>query len=366
MNTLEQEYDIVVIGGGTAGPMAAIKAKEHDRELRVLLVDKANVKRSGAISMGMDGLNNAIVPGHATAEQYTREITVANDGIVNQAAVYAYASHSFETLRQLDRWGVRFEKDETGDYAVKKVHHMGAYVLPMPEGHDIKKVLYRQLKRARIPIANRLVCTRLLTDAEGAVNGVLGFDCRSGDFHVIRAKAVILCCGAAGRLGLPSSGYLMGTYENPTNAGDGYAMAYHAGAELANLECFQINPLIKDYNGPACAYVTGPLGGYTANARGERFIECDYWSGQMMWESTRNSKAAMARCSSSSTTWRRKPSRPSRTSSMATNAPVAGSSTPGAAPTTASRWSRCTFPRSASAPATRPPACGSTRRPRPA
>lgn len=284
MNTLEQEYDIVVIGGGTAGPMAAIKAKEHDRELRVLLVDKANVKRSGAISMGMDGLNNAIVPGHATAEQYTREITVANDGIVNQAAVYAYASHSFETLRQLDRWGVRFEKDETGDYAVKKVHHMGAYVLPMPEGHDIKKVLYRQLKRARIPIANRLVCTRLLTDAEGAVNGVLGFDCRSGDFHVIRAKAVILCCGAAGRLGLPSSGYLMGTYENPTNAGDGYAMAYHAGAELANLECFQINPLIKDYNGPACAYVTGPLGGYTANARGERFIECDYWSGQMIWE----------------------------------------------------------------------------------
>ncbi len=53
---------------------------------------------------------------------------------------------------------------------------------------------------------------------------------------------------------------------------------------LSNLECFQINPLIKDYNGPACAYVTGPLGGYTANSKGERFIECDYWSGQMMWE----------------------------------------------------------------------------------
>jgi len=143
MSIQTQDYDIIIIGGGTAGPMAAIKAKEQDKSLRVLLLDKANVKRSGAISMGMDGLNNAIIPGHATPEQYTKEITVASDG---------------------------------------------------------------------------------------------------------------------------------------------YAMAYHAGAELANLECFQINPLIKDYNGPACAYVTGPLGGYTANSKGERFIECDYWSGQMMWE----------------------------------------------------------------------------------
>ncbi|HEK1686508.1 TPA: fumarate reductase/succinate dehydrogenase flavoprotein subunit [Pseudomonas putida] len=284
MSIQTQDYDIIVIGGGTAGPMAAIKAKEHDKSLRVLLLDKANVKRSGAISMGMDGLNNAIIPGHATPEQYTKEITVANDGIVNQATVHAYATKSFETIEQLDRWGVKFEKDETGDYAVKKVHHMGAYVLPMPGGHDIKKVLYRQLKRARVEISNRMVCTRVLLDAEGAAAGVLGFDCRSGEFRVVRAKAVILACGAAGRLGLPSSGYLMGTYENPTNAGDGYAMAYHAGAELANLECFQINPLIKDYNGPACAYVTGPLGGYTANSKGERFIECDYWSGQMMWE----------------------------------------------------------------------------------
>ncbi|NNJ18121.1 fumarate reductase/succinate dehydrogenase flavoprotein subunit [Pseudomonas putida CSV86] len=284
MSIETQDYDIVIIGGGTAGPMAAIKAKEQNKALRVLLLDKANVKRSGAISMGMDGLNNAIIPGHATPEQYTKEITVANDGIVNQAAVHAYATHSFETIEQLDRWGVKFEKDETGDYAVKKVHHMGAYVLPMPEGHDIKKVLYRQLKRARVEISNRMVCTRILLDGEGTAAGVLGFDCRSGEFRVIRAKAVVLACGAAGRLGLPSSGYLMGTYENPTNAGDGYAMAYHAGAELANLECFQINPLIKDYNGPACAYVTGPLGGYTANSKGERFIECDYWSGQMMWE----------------------------------------------------------------------------------
>ena len=82
----------------------------------------------------------------------------------------------------------------------------------------------------------------------------------------------------------PASGYLMGTYENPSNAGDGYSMAYHAGAELTGIECYQINPLIKDYNGPACAYVTGPLGGFTVNAEGNRFLQSDYWSGQMMLE----------------------------------------------------------------------------------
>ena len=216
MQTLELEYDVVVVGGGTAGPMAAIKAKQQDPKLRVLLLDKAAVRRSGAISMGMDGLNNAVIPGHATPEQYVREITIANDGIVNQKTLMAYATRSFEMIEELDRWGVRFEKDETGEYAVKKVHHLGNYVLPMPNGHDIKKVLYRQLRRERVDITNRLIATRLLL-ANGErgqrVAGVMGFDCRTGDFHVIRAKSIVLSCGAAGRLGLPASGYLFGTYE---------------------------------------------------------------------------------------------------------------------------------------------------------
>ncbi|MBW7901763.1 MAG: fumarate reductase/succinate dehydrogenase flavoprotein subunit [Rhodocyclaceae bacterium] len=287
METRHIDVDILVIGGGTAGPLAAIKAKQKAPQLKVLLLDKANVKRAGAIAEGMDSVNNAIIPGHATPEQYVKEITVANDGIVNQAAINAYAVRSHDMIRELDGWGVKFEKDETGDYAVKKVHHLGAYVLPMPEGYDIKKHVFKQIRKAGVEVSNRLVTTRLLVGEDGPsqrIAGAMALDSRSGGFVVIRAKAVVLCTGAAGRLGLPSSGYLFGTYENPTNAGDGYSMAYHAGAELSGLECFQINPLIKDYNGPACAYVTGPFGGYTVNAKGERFIKSDYWSGQMMLE----------------------------------------------------------------------------------
>ena len=148
------------------------------------------------------------------------------------------------------------------------MHHIGTYVLPMPNGDTVKKALYRQLRRERVLISNRFMATRLLTAEDGRIAGAICVNTRSAEFLVMRAKAVILCMGAAGRLGLPTSGYLFGTYENAANSGDGYAMAYHAGAGLANLECYQINPLIKDYNGPSCAYVAGPFGGYTANNEG--------------------------------------------------------------------------------------------------
>jgi succinate dehydrogenase/fumarate reductase flavoprotein subunit len=281
--TVTLEADVLVVGGGSAGSVAAITAKEVLPDGVVLVLEKANVKRSGAISMGMDGLNNAIIPGHATPEQYVKEITMANDGIVYQPGVMAYAERSFAMIQELDGWGVKFQKTESGDFDVKKVHHKGTYVLPMPEGYDLKKILTRVMRRAGVKVSNRIMATQLLLDG-GRVVGALGLNTRTGAFVIIRAKAVILCCGAAGRLGLPASGYLYGTYENPTNAGDGYSMAYHAGAELTGIECFQINPLIKDYNGPACAYVTGPFGGHTVNAKGHRFIASDYWSGQMMME----------------------------------------------------------------------------------
>ena len=96
--TSQVDCDILVIGGGTAGPMAAYKAKRKNPDAKIILLEKANVKRSGAISMGMDGLNNAVIPGHSTPEQYVKEITVANDGICDQKAVYKYANRCSSRL----------------------------------------------------------------------------------------------------------------------------------------------------------------------------------------------------------------------------------------------------------------------------
>lgn len=282
----ELTCDVLVVGGGTAGTMAAISAAESGAS--VLLLEKAHVRHSGALAMGMDGVNNAVIPGKAEPDDYVAEITRANDGIVNQRTVRQTATRGFEMVQRLERYGVKFEKDEHGEFNVRRVHRSGSYVLPMPEGKDVKKVLYRVMRkreiRERLTIENRVMPVRVLTDDEGRAVGIAGFDTRSGEFVTVSAGAVILATGACGRLGLPASGYLYGTYENPTNAGDGYAMAYHAGAELSGIECFQVNPLIKDYNGPACAYVANPFGGYQVNAEGDRFVDCDYWSGQMMAE----------------------------------------------------------------------------------
>lgn len=279
------DCDVLVIGGGTAGTMAALSAAENGAQ--VLLLEKAHVRHSGALAMGMDGVNNAVIPGKAEPEDYVAEITRANDGIVNQRTVYQTATRGFAMVQRLERYGVKFEKNEHGEYAVRRVHRSGSYVLPMPEGKDVKKALYRVLRqrsmREKIRIENRLMPVRVLVDGGRAV-GAAALNTRTGEFVTVGAKAVILATGACGRLGLPASGYLYGTYENPTNAGDGYAMAYHAGAELSGIECFQVNPLIKDYNGPACAYVANPFGGYQVNALGERFVDSDYWSGQMMAE----------------------------------------------------------------------------------
>ncbi|MGI5218697.1 fumarate reductase/succinate dehydrogenase flavoprotein subunit [Nocardia sp. CA-290969] len=292
-DTVRLDCDVLVIGGGTAGTMAALTAAEHGAN--VLLLEKAHVRHSGALAMGMDGVNNAVIPGKAEPEDYVAEITRANDGIVDQRTVYQTATRGFAMVQRLEGYGVKFEKDEYGEYAVRRVHRSGSYVLPMPEGKDVKKALYRVLRqrknRERIRIENRLMPVRVLT-AGGRAVGAAALNTRTGEFVTVGAKAVILATGPCGRLGLPASGYLYGTYENPTNAGDGYSMAYHAGAELSGIECFQINPLIKDYNGPACAYVANPFGGYQVNAQGERFVDSDYWSGQMIAEVKREIDSA--------------------------------------------------------------------------
>ncbi|MFG6106752.1 FAD-binding protein [Leptothoe sp. EHU-05/26/07-4] len=149
MNTQHLQTDFLVIGGGTAGTMAGIKAKQANPDADVLILEKANIRRSGAIAMGMDGVNTAVIPGNSTPEQYVREITIANDGVLEQKNVYQTGRWGFEVIQELESWGVKFQKDTEGNYDLKQVHRVGKYVLPMPEGKDLKRFFLARLNAIR-------------------------------------------------------------------------------------------------------------------------------------------------------------------------------------------------------------------------
>ena len=176
-------------------------------------------------------------------------------------------------VQRLERYGVKFEKDEHGEYAVRQVHRSGSLRAADARGQGRQE--------GALPGAAAARDAREDPDREPADAGPGAHRRRAGRRRGgVRTPAPASSSPSRARRrhpghrrraagsACPPRGYLYGTYENPTNAGDGYAMAYHAGAELTGIECFQINPLIKDYNGPACAYVANPFGGYQVNAAG--------------------------------------------------------------------------------------------------
>lgn len=264
------ETDLLVIGGGTAGPMAALKAVMKNPKSDVLIIDKATVKRGGSICRGMDAFNNVTVPGKATVEEYVDSINLMSEGICNSALNKIIAERSFTILKELEAWGVAsFPKDERGDYIVQKFHPKGAFLAEMRG--DIKPVMEKMLREHNVKIMNRTIATKILISENRAAGAVL-FNIRTGEFMVCKAKSIILCTGGQGRFALPDSGYLFGTFDCPFNAGEGFSMIYHAGGELTNMEYNDVSPMLKDFEGPGHSTFIRH-GGYLVNSLGERFME---------------------------------------------------------------------------------------------
>lgn len=277
--------DVSIIGGGSAGTMAAIKAKSKNPEAKVLILDKGPLETSGAIGRGMDALNIVAVPGYGTPENVVEALTKVTEGILDQECAYVLGEKSLQVIKDLEEYTERapgdlFPLDENGNYKASFLHPTEHPLYLAMDGEDIKRALAKRVRDLGVQVLDFTPAVRLLT-TDGRVSALIAFNIRTGDFYVVNTPTVILTAGAVGKFGLPRDGYLSGLYEFPGNTGEGYAMAYHAGANLVNLECFQTNLLMKDYNGPACGYVVIPRGGYGVNALGEKYWTHGYWSGDM-------------------------------------------------------------------------------------
>jgi succinate dehydrogenase/fumarate reductase flavoprotein subunit len=257
------QADILIIGGGSAGAMAAIQAKETNPYQKVVVFEKGHILYSGCIARGMDALNIVAVPGMTTPELYVESNGLACEGIMDEPVNYRMAERSFSMMKKLESWGVFFPRDKDGNYELLQVHPKGKFCLTMKEP-ELKTILAKRLLSLGCQVFNRVMALELIV-ADGQVHGAVGMNIRTGELVICHAKAVILTSGGTARFGLPNSGYLYGVYDFPGNTGDGYAMAFRAGAELTGFEYTLNYCIIKDINAPLL-YITMTRGAHLLTA----------------------------------------------------------------------------------------------------
>ena len=258
--------DVLVIGGGSAGAMAAIRAKEMNPDQEVVVFEKGEIKYSGCIARGMDALNIVAVPGLSTPELYVESNRMACDGIMDEPVNFRMARRSWDLLKKLESWDVCFPTDEKGEYEVLQVHPKGRFCVTMKEP-ELKAILAERVLKSGCRVMNRTMAVKLLKNGD-RVTGAIGMNVRTGEIMVCMAKSVILSAGGTARFGLPNNGNLYGVYDFPGNTGDGYCLAYKAGAELSGFEYTLIYYIIKDINAPLL-YITLTRGAHLLNAFGE-------------------------------------------------------------------------------------------------
>jgi len=257
------DADVLVIGGGSAGIMAAIRAKELNPEQDVVIFEKGEIKYSGCIARGMDALNIVAVPGISTPELYVESNAIACDGIMDEPVNYRMAQRSWDMLKKLESWDVCFPVDEKGKYEVLQVHPKGRFCVTMKEP-ELKALLAKRALDLGVRVVNRTMAAQLLKNGD-RISGAIGMNVRSGEVIVCKAKSIILSAGGTARFGLPNNGNLYGVYDFPGNTGDGYCLAYRAGAELSGFEYTLIYYIVKDINAPLL-YITLTRGAHLLNA----------------------------------------------------------------------------------------------------
>jgi succinate dehydrogenase/fumarate reductase flavoprotein subunit len=262
------QADVLIIGGGSAGAMAAIRAKEVNPAQKVVVFEKGHILYSGCIARGMDALNIVAVPGMTTPELYVESNRIACGDIMDEPVNFLMAQRSYAMMKKLEGWGVFFPKDADGKYELLQVHPKGKFCLAMKEP-ELKTILAKRLLGLGCQVFNRVMGLRLIVEGE-EVSGAIGLNIRTGEMVVCHAKSVILTSGGTARFGLPNNGYLYGVYDFPGNTGDGYAMAFRAGAQVTGFEYTLNYYIIKDINAPLL-YITLTRGAQLLNAMDVHF-----------------------------------------------------------------------------------------------
>ncbi|MEA2670756.1 MAG: adenylylsulfate reductase, subunit, partial [Chloroflexota bacterium] len=247
------DTDLLILGGGMAGCGAAFEAGYwgRDKGLRVTMVEKAAVERSGAVAMGLSAINcyMGMRHGENQPEDFVRYVRNDLMGLCREDLVYDIARHVDSTVHMFERWGLPIFKTEDGRYKRE-----GRWQI-MIHGESYKPIVAEAAKKAigAENVYERLFVSHVLIDEEtGRATGAVAFSIREHRVYVFRARAVISSAGGATGVFRPHAvGEGLGRiWYAPWNTGSAYSLAIKAGATMTQMEHRLVVTRFKDGYGP--------------------------------------------------------------------------------------------------------------------
>ena len=245
------DTDVLIIGGGTAGCFAGITLGKK-KDLDVLIVEKANIVRSGCLAGGVNAINAYITKGRVP-QDYVDYCKKDADGIVREDLLLSMSERLNHVTKVMEDLGLVILKDENGDYVARGNRNIKI------NGENIKSILADAVKKQdNVAVINHLNITDFIVE-NNKIKGAYGFDVNDAVFYEINAKAVLVATGGAAGLYRPNnpgfSRHKM--WYPPFNTGAGYAMGINAGAEMTTFEMRFIALRCKDTIAPTGTIAQG-------------------------------------------------------------------------------------------------------------
>jgi len=245
------DTDVLIIGGGTAGCFAGITLGKK-KDIDVLIVEKANIVRSGCLAAGVNAINAYITKGRVP-QDYVDYCKKDADGIVREDLLLSMSERLNHVTKVMEDLGLVILKDGNGDYVARGNRNIKI------NGENIKPILADVVKKQdNVTVINHLNITDFIVE-NNEIKGAYGFDVNNAEFYEINAKAVLVATGGAAGLYRPNnpgfSRHKM--WYPPFNTGAGYAMGINAGAEMTTFEMRFIALRCKDTIAPTGTIAQG-------------------------------------------------------------------------------------------------------------
>ena len=258
------DHDVLVLGAGLAGMRAALEAAREGAD--VAIVTKVHPIRSHS-SAAQGGINAALGEGD-TWESHAFDTIKGSDYLADQDAVEVMCREAPADIVEFEHMGVIFYRNEDGKLGTRAfggASQARTYFVGDITGQALLVTLYDQILKAGVKVYEEWFATTLYVE-NGACRGLVALEMITGELHLVRAKAVIDAAGGLGRVFEPSTNALICT-------GDGYALAYRAGAPLMDMEMVQYHPTTLAGSGFLMSEAARGEGAYLLNSEGERFMK---------------------------------------------------------------------------------------------